>query len=157
MEDILEKLLSEESELQFTRFNEETAWRVGSWLYKTAAAEGLPVTIDITLAGRRLFHAARPGTSPDNDAWIERKIRLVNRTGHSSFYEGRRLQGLGKTIETAMLLKESDYAPHGGCFPIILKSTGPVGTVTVSGLPQEEDHRLVVRALRHVLKKEKNV
>ncbi|MET8912572.1 heme-binding protein, partial [Micromonospora sp. NPDC004551] len=36
---------------------------------------------------------------------------------------------------------------HGGCFPIILKGTGPVGTVTVSGLPQLDDHRLAVEAL----------
>lgn len=157
MEYALDDLLQEEKELQFPHFNEETAWRLGSWLYKTAAAENLPVTIDITLAGRRLFHAARPGTSPDNDAWIERKIRLVNRTGRSSFYQGQRLKSLGKTIEMDMLLPESEYAPHGGCFPIILKHTGVVGTITVSGLPQEDDHKLVVRALRHVLKKGENV
>jgi uncharacterized protein (UPF0303 family) len=154
MEYTLADLLQEEHDLQFSHFNEETAWKIGSWLYKTAAAENLSVTIDITLAGRRLFHAARSGTSPDNDAWIERKIRLVNRTGHSSFYEGRRLKELGTTIEMDMLLPEDEYAPHGGCFPIILKHTGPVGTITVSGLVQEEDHKLVVRALRKHLKKE---
>jgi uncharacterized protein (UPF0303 family) len=154
MEDTLETLLNEERDLQFPHFNEETAWRIGSWLYKTAAHESLPVTIDVTLSGRRLFHAARPGTSADNDAWIERKIRLVNRVGHSSLYIGRRLKSLGKTIEADMLLSESEYAPHGGCFPILLKHTGMVGTITVSGLPQEEDHQLVVRALRSHLKKE---
>ncbi len=153
MEYTLEALLDEEKDLQFSHFNEETAWRIGSWLYKTAATEHLAVTIDITLSGRRLFHAARPGTSADNDAWIERKIRLVNRTGHSSFYMGQHLKSQGKTIETAMLLPECDYAPHGGCFPILLKHTGMVGTITVSGLPQEDDHKLVVRALRSHLKK----
>ncbi len=153
MEDILEKLLAEERELQFPSFNEDAAWRLGGWLWETAAKENLPVTIDVMLAGRQLFHAARPGTSADNDGWIKRKIRLVNRTGHSSYYEGRRLQSLGKTIEEASLLPESEYAPHGGCFPIILAGTGAVGTVTVSGLPQEDDHKLVVRAIRAYLKK----
>jgi uncharacterized protein (UPF0303 family) len=154
MENNLEQLLAEENELQFHHFNEETAWKIGAWLWKTAAAENLPVTVDIRLAGRQLFHAARPGTSADNDAWINRKIKLVNRTGHSSFYTGRRLSSLGKTIERDMLLSESEYAPHGGCFPIILKNTGAVGTITVSGLPQEEDHKLVVRSLKYALKKE---
>ncbi len=153
MDDVLEKLLAEERELQFDHFNEETAWRIGGWLWETAAKENLPVTIDVTLAGRQLFHAARPGTAIDNDEWIKRKIRLVNRTGHSSYYAGRRLKSLGKTIEEDSLLPESEYAPHGGCFPIIVANTGAVGTITVSGLPQEDDHKLVVRAVREYLKK----
>jgi uncharacterized protein (UPF0303 family) len=153
MEDILGKLLAEERELEFPSFNEDAAWRIGAWLWETAAAENLAVTIDIALAGRQLFHAARAGTSVDNDEWIKRKVRLVNRTGHSSYYAGRRLKSLGKTIEEDFLLPESEYAPHGGSFPIILAGTGAVGTITVSGLAQEEDHKLVVRAIRNFLGK----
>jgi uncharacterized protein (UPF0303 family) len=40
---------------------------------------------------------------------------------------------------------------HGGAFPIIVRNVGVVGTVTVSGLPQEEDHRPVVDVLREFL------
>ena len=36
-------------------------------------------------------------------------------------------------------------------FPIRVRGVGLVGTVTVSGLPQEEDHRLVVTTLEHFL------
>lgn len=147
----LESLLSEERELVFLHFNEKSAWLIGSRLYASAEAGNLPITIDIHLAGRRLFHAAFVGTSVDNDAWIERKIRMVMRTGHSSLYTGMRLKAQGKTIEEAMLLPESEYAPHGGSFPIILKNTGTVGAITVSGLSQEEDHRLVTEAIRHFL------
>jgi uncharacterized protein (UPF0303 family) len=153
MEKILEQLRAEESELQFNNFNETTAWEIGTWLVKTAESENLPVTIDITLAGRQLFHAARPGTSADNDEWIKRKNRLVLRTGHSSFFTGRRLESIGKTIEEDMLLPESEFAPHGGSFPIILRNSGAIGTITVSGLPQADDHKLVVRSIRHFLKK----
>lgn len=152
MEYSLDDLLSEERELVFSNFNEKSAWSIGSWLFTTAETENLPITIDISLSGRRLFHASRPGTSVDNDAWIERKIRMVNRTGHSSLYTGVRLKNQGKTIEAAMLLPESEFAPHGGSFPIILKNTGPVGAITVSGLSQEEDHKLVTKAIRHFLK-----
>jgi len=149
MEYSLDELLAEERELVFSYFNEKSAWIIGSWLYETAITDNLPITIDINLSGRRLFHVACPGTSVDNDAWIERKIRMVNRTGHSSLYAGVRLKNQGKTIEEAMLLPESEYAPHGGSFPIMIKNTGPVGTITVSGLSQEEDHRLVTKAIRY--------
>mgnify|MGYP001025460549 CR=1 FL=1 len=57
----------------------------------------------------------------------------------------------GKSIEEMLLLSESEYAPHGGCFPLIVKNTGIVGTLTVSGLPQEEDHKVAVHAIRTYL------
>ena len=155
MDDILKQLLQEEQELQFTRFNEEVAWELGGQLVEMARNRNIPVTIDITRGSHQLFHAALRGTSPDNDEWVKRKVRLVYRFGHSSFYIGQLLKSKGKTIEQSYLVSESEYAPHGGCFPIIIKDTGIVGTVTVSGLPQEEDHKLVVEALRNYLAEEK--
>jgi uncharacterized protein (UPF0303 family) len=49
------------------------------------------------------------------------------------------------------------YAAHGGAFPILIRSVGPVGVVVVSGLPQVEDHRMVVAALRDHLGRETGV
>jgi uncharacterized protein (UPF0303 family) len=155
MDDILKQLLQEEQELQFTKFNEDIAWELGSQLVELARSRNLPVTVDITRGMHQLFHASLRGTSPDNDEWVKRKVRLVYRFGHNSFYMGQMLKSKGKTIEQSYLVSESEYAPHGGCFPIIVKETGIVGTITVSGLPQEEDHKLVVEALRTYLAQEK--
>lgn len=154
MDNLLEQLLQEEQELQFASFNESTAWELGCRLVERAQQERLAVTIDITRGSHQLFHASLPGTSADNDEWIRRKVRLVYRFGHSSFYMGQRLKSKGKRIEEAYLIPESEYAAHGGCFPILVKHTGMVGTITVSGLPQEEDHRLVVQAIREYLRQD---
>ena len=151
MESILQSLLQEEADLQFPHFNEDTAWEIGSWLVEHAKTYNLPITIDIARGEQQVFHASRPGASADNDEWVKRKVRLVYRFGHSSFYFGQALKSKGKTIEQSYLLPESEYAPHGGCFPILVKDTGMVGTITVSGLPQEEDHKLVVLAIRTYL------
>lgn len=155
MDEILKQLLQEEQEIQFTKFNEDTAWELGSQLVEEARSKNLPVTVDITRGTHQLFHASLRGTSPDNDEWVKRKVRLVYRFGHSSFYMGQMLKSKGKTIEQSYLVSESEYAPHGGCFPIIVKDIGIVGTVTVSGLPQEDDHKLVVETLRSYLAQEK--
>ena len=155
MDDTLGKLLQEEQDLQFASFNEATAWQIGCQLVEQAVKEELPVTIDITRGNHQLFHASLHGTSADNDEWIKRKTRLVYRFGHSSFYIGQLLKSKGKQLEEAYLISETDYAPHGGCFPVIVKDTGMIGTISVSGLPQEEDHKLVVQAIRDYLTREK--
>jgi uncharacterized protein (UPF0303 family) len=132
VDEIMEQLLLEEQQLQFSVFNEDTAWRIGSWLVEYAIQNELPITIDIRRGEQQLFHASRSGTSADNDEWVKRKVRLVNRFGHSSFYLGQLLKNEGKSIEEKFLLPESEYAPHGGCFPIMLKGTGMVGTMTLN-------------------------
>lgn len=153
MDDILNRLLLEEAELQFSGFNEDTAWEIGNDLVNRAVAEKLSITIDITRGEHQVFHASRPGTSADNDEWVKRKTRLVYRFGHSSFYVGQLLKSMGKSLEEVFLIPEGIYAPHGGCFPIIVKGTGLVGTITVSGLAQADDHKLVTEAIRDYLKK----
>lgn len=154
MEAKLNDLLQQEEELQFSQFNEDTAWELGSMLVERAVAGNLPIAIDITRGQQQLFHASRPGASADNDAWIKRKVRLVNRFSHSSFYIGQLLKSKGRRIEEEFLLPESEFAPHGGCFPVFIKGSGMIGTITVSGLPQEEDHRLVVQTIRDYLARE---
>jgi uncharacterized protein (UPF0303 family) len=144
-----EELLAQESELQFERFDNDTALALGEALVAAARDEGLAVTVDIRRGEQQLFHAALAGTAADNDAWIERKNRVVRRFGHSSFYVGTLLEGT--TMEEKFLLDGALFAAHGGAFPVNVRHVGMVGTVTVSGLPQAEDHRLVVSVLRRFL------
>jgi len=144
---LIAELEAHEAELVLPRFTNDDAWALGSWLWTTAAQRGLAVTIDVQRGDQRLFHAARPGTAADNDAWIERKVQVVRRFGSSSYLVGRRLQRSGDTIE-GVGLDPARYAAHGGCFPVLVAGVGMVGTVTVSGLAQADDHALVVEALR---------
>ena len=44
-------------------------------------------------------------------------------------------------------LAVSDYASHGGCFPLRVVQAGVIGSVTVSGLAQRADHELAVEAI----------
>jgi uncharacterized protein (UPF0303 family) len=57
----------------------------------------------------------------------------------------------GATLEEKFLVDGTLFAAHGGAFPVMVRHVGLVGTVTVSGLPQAEDHRLVVAVLRRFL------
>ena len=68
-----------------------------------------------------------------------------------SYLMGLRAKAKGTTFTAQHELSLQEYAAHGGAFPIRVRGTGLVGTMTVSGLPQEEDHRLVVTVLEHFL------
>jgi uncharacterized protein (UPF0303 family) len=149
----LDQLAAEEAELQFSAFTEDDAWALGSTLVATARAAALPVAVDVTRNGHQLFHAALAGSSPDNDRWIERKARVVDRFGHSSLYMRVLSELDGGTFEDKFLLDGRVFAAHGGAFPLLVRGVGPIGTVVVSGLPQVEDHRMVVAALREHLRR----
>jgi uncharacterized protein (UPF0303 family) len=149
----LEPLLAQEADLQFSKFDATAAWRLGSWIVDKARKEGLKITVGITRTGQRLFHFAADGTARDNDEWLERKARTVYRFGHSSFYMGQKLAHDNKTAAEKYYVDEKEYCFHGGSFPIIVKGTGVVGTLTISGLAQDQDHALAVEAIRHLLKK----
>jgi uncharacterized protein (UPF0303 family) len=151
---LLQTLREQENEIQFARFSNENALEVGLALLRSAVTRGKAVTIDITRYGQQLFHYAMEGTSADNDEWIKRKTNVVRRFGHSSYYMGIYLKNAGQTIQEKYLLPESEYAPHGGSFPLIIRGVGVVGTITVSGLPQAEDHELVVETLRQFVRQE---
>ena len=147
----LAELTAEEQELQLVRFTNDDAWALGTALVDRARAEQLPVAIEVSRHSHQLFHAALTGATPDNDTWIRRKARVVHRFGHSSLYVGQRSREAGTTFEEQFGLDPQRYAAHGGGFPLIVRNVGPVGVVVVSGLPQVEDHRMVVAALRDLL------
>ena len=150
-EDELAQLAAEEASLQFSAFNAETAWALGTALKQEAERRGVPVSIDIQLAGHTLFHYAMRGTSPDNAEWIRRKRNVVSRFHKSSYAIGLRLQLRNATLEERYGLSLNDYAAHGGCFPLTIKDTGCVGTITVSGAPQLEDHQIVTTVISRFL------
>ena len=149
--ELLDELEAQESRLVFDRFDEDTAWELGVALREKARSAGLPVAISVRCNGRRLFHAALPGSSADNEGWLERKSAVVDRYGRSSLRVGEQFRVDGGSFDENSRLDGSLFAAHGGAFPILLRGTGCVGTVAVSGLPQLQDHRLVVETLEAFL------
>ena len=151
LEALIAEIEAQERELVFSRFDNTDAWALGSAMVAAATQRSLPITIDIRRHGHQLFHAALPGTTADNDAWIERKVNVVNRFGASSYLVGRRLAAKGEALGEDLGVDPIRFAAHGGCFPIRIADVGVVGSVTVSGLPQADDHAFVVEMIQTFL------
>lgn len=142
---------ADERDLVLRTFTHDDAWRLGCLLVELADERDLPVTIDVRKGPQQVFHAAREGTTPDNDSWVERKVRVVERFGASSYLVGLRARAKGTTFADQHQLPLQEYAAHGGAFPVRVDGVGIVGVVTVSGLAQGDDHALVTEALRSFL------
>ncbi|WP_157584455.1 heme-degrading domain-containing protein [Spirosoma arboris] len=143
----LARLALQEEQLQFDVFTNDTAWQLGMRLKDAVEARGKAVAIDIQFTGQPLFFFAMPGTTPDNVDWIRRKRNVVLHYHRSSYAIGLELKKNQTTLLDKAGLAVRDYAPHGGCFPIWIRGSGFVGTITISGLPQREDHNVIVEVL----------
>ena len=143
----LARLVLQEQKLRFQHFNELDAWDLGSRLRAAAVARNLPLVIDIRLSGRPLFYCALPGTDADNPEWVRRKANVTQRYYKSSYRFGLEMLEKGATLGIERGVEPIDFATHGGSFPIYIEGTGCVGAITVSGVPQRDDHGFVVEVL----------
>jgi uncharacterized protein (UPF0303 family) len=142
----LARLAEQERRLQLPRIDADMAWTIGTQLRDMALARGGAVTIEIRIGADTVFFHAMHGTAPANADWVRRKRNACELLDKSSYHIGRRLAFEQVTIEAKMGLRTRDYATHGGSVALRVNGTR-LGTATVSGLPQREDHEMVVEVL----------
>lgn len=143
----LGKIALQERELRLTRLDAQVAWELGTRIRTLAIDRKLTLVVDVRRFGQPLFYAALDGTTPDNPEWVRRKNNVVAHFHRSSYAMGLSMQKQGTTLLERYGLPMADYAAGGGGFPLYVENAGVVGSLTVSGLPQRDDHNLVVEAL----------
>ena len=143
---LLARIADQERELAVFGFSAEDALRLGEIVTELARAASLPVAVNVTRGAQQAYHL--PGSTSDNDDWIARKIETTRRFGASSLAVRLRSESRPGGFDW---LDPKVYAISGGCVPILLGDGALVGTITVSGLPDTEDHELAIAALRQLL------
>lgn len=143
----LQRIGLQEHELRLPNLDAQVAWEIGSRLRGLATERGLKLVVDVRRFSQPLFYTALDGTTPDNAEWVRRKSNVVARFHRSSYAVGLTLKLKETTLLDRYGLPVADYAADGGSFPLIVENAGIVGSITVSGLPQRDDHNLVVEAL----------
>jgi uncharacterized protein (UPF0303 family) len=145
--ELYQAILAEERELTYPVFTHGEAWELGSMMRAEAMARGLELAIGIRLGRQTVFQTALPRSSANNNAWVERKLNVVEFFAHASFAVGALYRSQAKDFATQSGLDQSQFSAYGGGFPLRVGAT-LVGGVAVSGLPQAEDHAFVVELLR---------
>ncbi len=103
--------------------------------------------IEIRTAARKLYFAALPGSSGDNDNWAHRKAATALRCHASSLRVGLQLKEKGRAAWPDAALDPKEFSDHGGAFPVTVAGTGVIGAICVSGLPSRDDHELITGVL----------
>lgn len=145
--DDLATLALQEQALVLPHFDYDVAWRIGGTLRDLALQRKFAVAIDVRRFTQPLFYCALEGSTPNNSEWVRRKSNVVAHFFRSSYAIGLELQQKKSNLLEKHGLAFSEYAAHGGSFPICIAHCGVIGSATVSGLPQRDDHELVVEAL----------
>lgn len=145
--DDIAKIAEQEAALVFESFDEATAFAIGSAIRERALKDQLPIVVDIQLWDRPLFFAALPGSTSSNTNWARRKRNVVKMFHKSTYRMVLEQAREDKTFPPGHGLSAEDYVLAGGGFPVKVKGVGAVGVIAVSGLPQRQDHEVIVAAL----------
>jgi uncharacterized protein (UPF0303 family) len=146
---ILEK---QEELLQFTHFTRADVWKLGKDLASKIQAEGLGLSVSIRRNdGFVLFQYAAEGTTLNNEVWMTKKFNTVHEFEISSLLNSLRLKKRNQTLESRGL-DPKVYAWGGGGFPIRIKGVGVIGVAVATGLPDLQDHDVLVECISRHLK-----
>ena len=145
------QLLEEEQILILPSLDLTDALEIGEIAKSLGMARNLPIAIEVRLGDWIIYHASLPGSTVENQWWIDRKTRVVMLKHHSTMYERVSAQERGVDWHKENNLLDETHAIHGGGLPLITKDDGFVGVLLISGLPQVKDHLLGVEVLTEFL------
>ena len=145
------QLLKEEGALLLSEINVRKLLEVGEIAKSIGLERSLPIAVEVRLGDWTIYHASLPGSTSENQWWIDRKARVVLLKHHSTMYERVSAQERGVDWHKENNLLDETHAIHGGGLPLITKSDGFVGVLLISGLPQVDDHLLGVEVLTEFL------
>jgi uncharacterized protein (UPF0303 family) len=142
----LKALEAQEAALVFDSFDEHVAMKLGMAALALAESRGQSVWINVSRGLHTLFEFSMPGTAPMNADFGRRKRSVVNLMHFSSarFYLDK-LNGFN-WVEF-MGLDPREFGTHAGCVPIRVSNAGVVGSMTISGLSDIDDHNMVVEIM----------
>ena len=144
-------LLSEEHLLTLDFLDIKGAIEIGEIAKSFGTEHSLPIAVEVRLGDWIIYHASLPGSTVENQGWIDRKARVVMLKQHSTLFERVSATERGVDWFAENKLTDATHAIHGGGLPLITQGDGFVGVLLISGLPQIEDHLLGVKVLTEFL------
>lgn len=128
--------------ITFKQFTNNDALKFGLKVLEIVEKEELKnVRIRVKYDGDIVFQYLMDGKK--GEEWLNRKENTVMESGHSSMY-------VFEHADEYLYMQDNDnYVVCGGGYPLIVNNELR-GCFCVSGLAHDEDHDLIVRALKEI-------
>ncbi len=121
---------------------------MGLSILNVAKEQGRHVAVQIERLNHIIFLFIDDKLPADKHHWLRRKANVAKNFEESSLGVKYDLINGNMTLEGTFVLNPKDFVAKGGAIPIFVKNAEMVAIVTVSGLNDEEDHHLIIRALK---------
>lgn len=134
--------------IELDSFSNRTAMEMGIKIIDLAKSRNQHIAIEISRLNHTVFVYVDDDLPVDKHNWLRRKANVAKQFEESSLSVKNDLKEGNMSLEKTFGLDEKDFLAKGGSIPIFIKNGGMIAIITVSGLHDEEDHKIIIDALK---------
>jgi uncharacterized protein (UPF0303 family) len=134
--------------IELDSFSNKVALEMGLTIIDLAKSRNQHIAVEICRLNHTVFLYIDDNLPADKHNWLRRKANVVKQFEESSLSVKNDLKEGNMTLNKTFALDEKDFLAKGGSIPIFVKNAGMLATITVSGLHDEEDHKIIMDALK---------
>lgn len=134
--------------IELERFDNRIALEMGLAIFELAKERNQHIAVQVERLTHIIFLYVDDTLPADKHNWLRRKANVTKHFEESSLSIKHDLLHGNMSLPKTFALDEQEYLAKGGSIPIFVKNAGMIAIVTVSGLHDEEDHKIIIDALR---------
>lgn len=134
--------------IELDYFDNRLAFEMGSKVVEFSRKNNQHIAIEVIRLNHTVFLYIDDSLPMDKHNWLRRKANVAKQFEESSLSVKNDLENGNMTLEHTFALDGKDFLAKGGAIPIFVKGAGMVAVITVSGLHDEEDHKIIIDALK---------
>lgn len=134
--------------IELKQFSNRMALEMGLAIIELAKTRKQIIGVEITRLNQPVFLYIDDSLPVDKHHWIKRKANTAKHFEESSLSVRFELERKNRTLEQFYGLNENEYVAKGGAIPLFVDGAGLIGIITVTGLPDTDDHQLIIDALQ---------
>jgi len=134
--------------IELDSFSNRMALEMGLAIIDLAKSRNQHIALEICRLNQTIFIYVDDNLPVDKHNWLRRKANVAKQFEESSLSVKNDLKEGGMSMEKTFGLDDKDFLAKGGSIPVFVKKAGMIATITVSGLQEEEDHKIIIDALK---------
>ena len=136
------------SKIELEKFDNRVGLEMGLAIISLAKEKNQNIAVQVERLNHIIFLFVDDNLPADKHNWLRRKANVTKHFEESSLSVKNDLENGNMTLTETFALDGKKYLAKGGSIPIFVKNAGMVAVVSVSGLHDEEDHKIIIDALK---------